>query len=340
MVAINPQMSRVNPMMSPPAQSPIDPNRDFMPVAGDPRERAIYSAQALRGMGNDMSRYEQMASAQMPGVQGSGGAAYGGNWAQALATALTRMEGKKGIKELESKQEGLMSDISKGEIASLRRQEDIQDREYQLRVNQSKDAKDRWEQTHSKPSYMGFYKNENTGEQKYVWDTPNGPVDEDRNPTSLEGFSQQPDPNSVLRAANTGKPPVMPTSQLKEIQKTKGTYDNLGVLRDTFEPEFATSSGLPLIDSISNKVAENAPILADDKMKEKAAWWSNYRSMYDLIAKHGIFGSALSKTEAAQWKAANIKESMTAEQIQEKLRDQQEILRRKGSDFRKSNMAL
>jgi len=93
-----------------------------------------------------------------------------------------------------------------------------------------------------------------------------------------------------------------------------------------YKPEFSKPTllgmdmeGMPLVNSAENWAANNASVLTNDSEEEKATWWAGYRKFYELMERHKFFGAALTPTEQASWKAANINESMEAEDIQIRL---------------------
>ena len=95
---------------------------------------------------------------------------------------------------------------------------------------------------------------------------------------------------------------------------------------DSFEDKFAQPTfmgmemeGVPLYNKAENWVADNAPILTDQDTEDKAAWWAQYRKFYELMERHNFFGAALTPTEVASWKSANINESMEADDIKKRL---------------------
>jgi hypothetical protein len=55
-------------------------------------------------------------------------------------------------------------------------------------------------------------------------------------------------------------------------------------------------------------------------------WWSDYKSMYENVKRHGLFGAALTGTELAEWKKAEIQPTDTAEQVQSKLNTQKRVV--------------
>lgn len=87
------------------------------------------------------------------------------------------------------------------------------------------------------------------------------------------------------------------------------------------QPEFLGMSmeGMPFINSMENFVAANIPAMSNDAEKAKQKWWSDFNMFHTLPERHKLFGSALTETELKSWNAANITESMTADQVKERL---------------------
>jgi hypothetical protein len=80
-------------------------------------------------------------------------------------------------------------------------------------------------------------------------------------------------------------------------------------------PNAGNEGGMYGAGTVKNWLATNAPLLATEDMEDKADMWRNWNMEYNNITRHGLFGSALTATEKAAWRAASINENMTPEQI-------------------------
>lgn len=138
------------------------------------------------------------------------------------------------------------------------------------------------------------------------------------------------------RAKNTkrgsGKSPyAWGPKQRDNFQEDAHKANNVVNMIGTFDAGFANPTEGPLTGSASNFLAANVGGLATESMKERQAWWSDYKSNYELVTRHGLFGSALTKGETSEWKKASINENMTAEQIKTNLAKMQKIIKAKAA---------
>jgi hypothetical protein len=109
--------------------------------------------------------------------------------------------------------------------------------------------------------------------------------------------------------------------------------------KDSFKDNYANPGGIPAVNTFKLWKAKAAPITASDEDKESAQWWANYQRMYELPLRHDFIGGALTATEAALWKAANITPDMEPEQIKESLRVQEALYRKMGAVVRSRELA-
>jgi hypothetical protein len=116
-----------------------------------------------------------------------------------------------------------------------------------------------------------------------------------------------------------------------------------------FDPEYANSftdpisgdqiEGFPFVGELENTLSRVAPILTSEKQQAKAKWWSDYRKYYENIERHGLFGSALTAGETGIWKASNINENMTKEQVQAGLDKMNEVIEMKKKHAQDVNLS-
>lgn len=119
--------------------------------------------------------------------------------------------------------------------------------------------------------------------------------------------------------------------QRDDFQEDAHKANNVVNMIGTFDSDYANPTDMPFTGSGSNFLAANVGGLSTESMKERQAWWSDYKSNYELVTRHGLFGSALTRAESAEWKKASINENMTPEQIQTNLDKMQTIIKEKAS---------
>jgi hypothetical protein len=109
--------------------------------------------------------------------------------------------------------------------------------------------------------------------------------------------------------------PAKTIDNFTEAQNKVGTMTRLG---QEFRPEFAGGVG-----GLKQAVGATIPML-DNPSSE---WWRNYSKESELIERHGLFGSALTPSELASWRTADIRGGMPPEMIQKNLARRDQILR-------------
>ena len=126
----------------------------------------------------------------------------------------------------------------------------------------------------------------------------------------------------------------MAVSDRKKYTDIREEYDSSMDLLTSFKPEYQGLSGVNTIDEFMNATANEFPGFTSDKTKEKAAWWKDHKARYDLVIRHGLFGSQLTTMEASEWKKAAINMGMTGAEIKKRLTKQAAIVKNKGSKAR------
>jgi hypothetical protein len=121
-----------------------------------------------------------------------------------------------------------------------------------------------------------------------------------------------------------------------KTQKERAAFDagdseaqDFNAVADQWKPEYTAT--IPLAGGIENFLARKFEGLLPEgsTLPDQAKWWSDYKERYELVRRHGLFGAALTKTEQAQWEAANIHPNDGPDFIAEKLLAQKALINRK-----------
>lgn len=120
------------------------------------------------------------------------------------------------------------------------------------------------------------------------------------------------------------KPVLPPVAQQKQLERIATETRELSDVLTAYKPDYA-GSGYPMTGTVANFISREAPIFSDEDMKSKQSWWSDYSKTYELVTRHELFGSALTKGEQEQWRMANINPNMTSDQIEPKLKQMQKL---------------
>jgi hypothetical protein len=130
------------------------------------------------------------------------------------------------------------------------------------------------------------------------------------------------DPN-YLKEANAVKrgPATLAQNQIADLSKKGAMLTSTNRFFETFNPQFAGWKFAAVGDA-ANAIARNSGIGNTDA----ATWWQDY-DRHKNVVRNELFGSALTKTEAAAFEKADINPGMTPKAIQDNLRIQQRAAR-------------
>jgi hypothetical protein len=103
--------------------------------------------------------------------------------------------------------------------------------------------------------------------------------------------------------------PLAP-SVVKNITEARDNALTIAGLSSSFKPEFAGKGVLGLGADMQMSVSGNVGADAD-----AVEWWKNYRKQAELIERHALFGAALTPTEQASWRSADIGPGMDAKVV-------------------------
>jgi hypothetical protein len=101
---------------------------------------------------------------------------------------------------------------------------------------------------------------------------------------------------------------------LKQLQEVRDNAVTLDTLLSGFKDDFAGKGiyGLGADTSLAAKA-----VLGSDR--ESVEWWKNYRKQAELVERHSMFGAALTPTEQASWRNADIGPGLDKEVIKKNL---------------------
>lgn len=106
------------------------------------------------------------------------------------------------------------------------------------------------------------------------------------------------------------------TTALEKARKDVKLAAQTRATLDDFKIDYANDSGIPMFGTLQNMFSKHLPKQANDEINAQGEWWKKLRRFHDLLAKHELFGAALSKGEAQSWVDANINENASPEQAQ------------------------
>ena len=104
-------------------------------------------------------------------------------------------------------------------------------------------------------------------------------------------------------------------SALEKFQEDANTAHTITGLTARWDDKYART--IPGSGPLEEWLGGNLGVTED--MQAMASWWSDYKRDYENILRHGLFGSALTDSEKAEWKKANISSNMPPELVRSKL---------------------
>jgi hypothetical protein len=98
------------------------------------------------------------------------------------------------------------------------------------------------------------------------------------------------------------------------LQEVRDNAVTLDTLLSGFKDDFAGKGvyGLGADTSLAAKA-----VLGSDR--ESVEWWKNYRKQAELVERHAMFGAALTPTEQASWRNADIGPGLNKDVIKKNL---------------------
>jgi hypothetical protein len=107
---------------------------------------------------------------------------------------------------------------------------------------------------------------------------------------------------------------------LKQIQEARDNSVTISRLADAFKPAFANKGLLGL--GADTQIGVSAALGVDG---DAVDWWKNYRKQAELIERHALFGAALTPTEQASWRSADISPGMDNKVIERNLKNRKDL---------------
>lgn len=106
----------------------------------------------------------------------------------------------------------------------------------------------------------------------------------------------------------------LPNSVVKQVQEVRDNAVTLSRLNSSFKDDFA---GKGVFGVGADMQLSAAGTLGKDQ--DSVAWWKDYRKSAELVERHALFGAALTPTEQASWRNADIGPGMDAKTIKRNL---------------------
>lgn len=124
-----------------------------------------------------------------------------------------------------------------------------------------------------------------------------------------------------------GKP--LAAAAAKQITEARDNAATIERLATAFKPEYGGKGVLGI--GADTQMAASGNLGVD---KDAVEWWKNYRKDAELVERHALFGAALTPTEQASWRSADIAPGMDAKVIAKNLATRTALAKRVLSNTR------
>lgn len=115
-------------------------------------------------------------------------------------------------------------------------------------------------------------------------------------------------------------------SDLGKLRAEGSTFATVRRLGETFRDAYSMPGGIVAGD-VRNWIGRTLPEGATTPVaREAAQWWQDYKRNSELLERHELFGAALTGTEQAQWRQADINPNMEPGAIRRNLETRKTIL--------------
>ncbi len=105
-------------------------------------------------------------------------------------------------------------------------------------------------------------------------------------------------------------------SAAEKFEKKAIDLSSVSSLIERFSDDY--SGGLPGQQAASNLLSSAG--MGSEAMDESNEWWGDWNKYYENVARHELFGSALTAAEQKAWRQSTITPSMDPEQIRSRLK--------------------
>lgn len=124
-----------------------------------------------------------------------------------------------------------------------------------------------------------------------------------------------------LMGKNADKP--LPPGVVKSITEARDNAVTINGLNQSFKPDFAGKGVLGFGADLQMGTSGNLGV-----DKDAVEWWKNYRKQAELVERHALFGAALTPTEQASWRSADIGPGMNADVVKRNLKTRSDLSRK------------
>jgi hypothetical protein len=149
-----------------------------------------------------------------------------------------------------------------------------------------------------------------------------------------EGYFAKQRADEKIAAKGPDKGRDLNAKQLSDVLKAGTELQNVTRYADTFKPGYGGfGAGSEDIATFEQQYAAKFPNASGEERVAAANWWRDYKRNSEIIERHGLFGSALTASEQAQWSAADINPSLSDQAIKSSIERRNKIIREKANRY-------
>ena len=101
-----------------------------------------------------------------------------------------------------------------------------------------------------------------------------------------------------------------------EFEEAAGMVGTISGMANSFKDEYTADF---LTGGMQEFLGKTGGMPATETMEEMGRWWSDWKAHYENIQRNKLFGSALTESEKAEWRKANINSNMKPGTVRDKL---------------------
>lgn len=128
---------------------------------------------------------------------------------------------------------------------------------------------------------------------------------------------------AAVTAAGSQQAKPLAGAVLKKLTEARDTANTIANLSTSFKDDFAGKG----VFGIGADMQLGASSVAGVD-KDAVAWWKDYRKQAELVERHALFGAALTPTEQASWRSADIGPNMNKDVIKTNLATRADLTKR------------
>jgi hypothetical protein len=149
-----------------------------------------------------------------------------------------------------------------------------------------------------------------------------------------EGYFAKQRADEKIAAKGEDKGRDLNAKQLSDVLKAGTELQNVTRYATTYKDGYGGYGvGSEDLAQFEQQYAAKFPKSSGEQRVAASNWWRDYKRNSEIIERHGLFGSALTASEQAQWSAADINPSLSDQAIKSSIERRNKIVREKAKRY-------